>query len=160
MSDVNADQPGATAWRAIEPYWNVVNIYEGVATFLASLETVPDNVRHLLAVWWSDSEICNGGFHQFFFNSTGILAPEAVEGFRAVRLEECSRITHVAIQKFGADYPRDHAMRDAALQALLLPGQLRREWDPFYSLDDEYYAAKSRSAFYEQIDTYARVQSP
>ncbi|WP_369973953.1 DUF4375 domain-containing protein [Polaromonas sp. SP1] len=32
--------------------------------------------RHLFAVHWCQSEICNGGFMQFFANSTGVLAPE------------------------------------------------------------------------------------
>jgi hypothetical protein len=158
-SETNADRPGATAWRAIEPYWDIVNIYDGAANFLESLEAVPIQVRHLLAVWWADSEICNGGFHQLFSNSTGVLAPEAAEGFRAVGLEECFRIVRAAIERFGTEYPRDRVMRDAALQTLLLPGQRRQEWDPFTLLDEEYYAARHNSAFDEHIDAYARTHA-
>lgn len=38
----------------------------------------------MFAAHFCQSEICNGGLGQFFGNSTGGLAPEAVEGFREI----------------------------------------------------------------------------
>ncbi|WP_164468170.1 DMP19 family protein [Caulobacter vibrioides] len=48
--------------------------------FLAGFSAVPTPSKHLLATHWLQSEVHNGGFSQFFSNSTGVLAPEAVAG--------------------------------------------------------------------------------
>jgi hypothetical protein len=109
----------------------------------------------LFAVLWCDPEVCNGGFHQFFSNPTGILAPEAAAGFRAVGLHECAELLDLAIRQFGEPYPRDQSARDNRLQALERPGEERRDWDPFYELDDLYYAAREQSRFSDRVDEFA-----
>lgn len=154
--EAKEDRPGTTAWRVIEPYCEAVSIYDGRAVFLRGFEQLPEPTRHLLAVWWCDAEVCNGGFHQFFSNFTGVLAPEAAQGFRAVGLAECADLLENAMVKFGEPYPRDRAARRAALEALKRPGQKRSEWDPFGELDKRYYAARDRLGFERTIDDYAR----
>lgn len=158
MADTSSSggRPGAAAWQVIEPYWRAVSIYGGPIVFLQGFEQLPEPARHLFAVWWCDSEVCNGGFHQFFSNSTGVLAPEALEGFRATGLAECAELVDVALSKFHEPYPRAHEARHAALQAITLPGEEREQWDPFYELDDRYYAAKKRERFYQKLDEFAR----
>lgn len=155
-SSLNSDRPGAAAWRLIEPHWEAVSIYDGPIVFQEGFEKLPEPARHLFAVWWCDSEICNGGFHQFFSNSTGVLAPEALKGFRAIGLQECAELVEAAIDKFHTSYPRDRGVRHAALQAIELPGEKREQWDPFYDLDDKYYAAKERENFEGRLDEFAR----
>jgi hypothetical protein len=159
----NDERLGDAAWRVIEPYWEAVSIYDGPIAFLQGFERLPEPARHLLAVWWCDSEVCNGGFHQFFFNSTGVLAPEALEGFRATGLSEFADFVEAAMGKFEEPYPRDRKTRHAALRAIQLPGEKRKEWDPFYDLDDRYYAAKGREGrdgFYQRLDDFARRHVP
>jgi hypothetical protein len=152
----NGDRPGAAAWSLIQPHWDAVSIYDGPIAFLQEFGQLPVPARHLFAVWWCDSEVCNGGFHQFFSNPTGVLAPEALEGFRQVGLTECADLAEAAIGQFVEPYPRDGEARDAALQALERPGEQREQWDPFCDLDDRYYEAKERSRFYERLDEFAR----
>ena len=152
----NSDQRGAAAWRLIEPHWEAVSIYDGPIVFLDGLERLTEAARHLFAIWWCDSEVCNGGFHQFFSNSTGVLAPEALEGLRAIGLRECADLLEAATDKFHTPYPRDREARHAALQAIELPGEKREQWDPFYELDDRYYAAREREKIDERLDDYAR----
>jgi hypothetical protein len=152
----NAEDDGEAAWHFIEPYWDKLNIYDDAITYLSDLEMLPLPVRHLLTVWRCDSEICNGGLNQLFFNSTGILAPEAVEGFRAIGLDECSCCIDSAIRQFGELYPRDREARMLLLAGLERAGEKRAEWDPFYSLDDEYYSIKKRLGYEKLIDEYAR----
>lgn len=152
----NGDRAGAAAWQLIEPYWQAVSIYDGPIVFLDGLKQLPDASRHIFAVWWCDSEVCNGGFHQFFSNSTGVLAPEAFEGFQAVGLKECAELAKAAIGKFGEPYPRDREARQLALQSIELPGEKRGEWDPFHDLDDRYYTAKERENFYQKLDGFAQ----
>ncbi|MFT3786901.1 MAG: DMP19 family protein [Tepidisphaeraceae bacterium] len=152
----NRDQHGADAWQLIEPYWGAVSIYDGPMIFLRGFEKLPEAARHVFAIWWCDSEVCNGGFHQFFANSTGVLAPEALEGFRTVGLHDCAKLLKTALDKFGDPFPRDQEARHAALRAIELPGEKRKAWDPFFDLDDRYYIAKDRESFYERLDAFAQ----
>jgi hypothetical protein len=77
-------KPGDRYSSAIEPYWREVSIYDGPSVLARDLGRVPEAIGHLLSAHWCYSEVCNGGFHQFFYNPTGVLAPEAVTGFRAI----------------------------------------------------------------------------
>ena len=152
----DSDPPGRTAWKLIEPYWETVSIYDGPIVFLEGFEKLAQPVRHLFAVWWCNSEVCNGGFHQFFSNPTGVLATEALEGFRAIGLRAHAEVVEAAIEKFDMPYPRDRGARHAALQAMELPGEKREQWDPFYDLDERYDDAQEREEFDERLDEFAR----
>jgi len=149
------DRPGEAAWRAIEPVWESINIYGSPQEFLDGFRAVPEPVGHLFAVHWCDSEICNGGFHQFFGNSTGILAPEALDGFRAIGLSKCADLLQEALMILGYPYPRKRKARCLRLKQVERDGEERAEWDPFYELDDQYYAAKNGDGLYKTMDRYA-----
>jgi hypothetical protein len=150
-----AERPGEGYWQLVEPIWDRISIYDGPDAFLEQFGEVPREIGHLFAVHWCDSEVCNGGFHQFFTNSTGVLAPEAAAGFRAVGLEECATIVEEAMAFFGAPYPRERAVREVRLATI--PGDTREEWDPFCELDDRYYqcAQTPDDRLYRTLDAYA-----
>jgi hypothetical protein len=63
------------------------------------------------AAHFCQSEVCNGGFWQFFSNSTGVLSPEAVLGFRAIGQDGVATVVQAAIDEFGLPYPRDRTLR-------------------------------------------------
>lgn len=107
---------GKLYWTAVEPIWKKVSIYEGPATFLKQFKAVTRAQAHLLAVHWTMSEVSNGGFGQYFFNDTGVLAPEAADGFEFVGLSNGAAFVRQATAFFGADYPRERAARIAALE--------------------------------------------
>ena len=67
---------GKLSWRAIAPIWDAVSIYESPVTFLAQFASVSEAQGLLLAAYWCQSEVCNGGFHQFFLNRLGFLRPK------------------------------------------------------------------------------------
>src|SRR5829696_2343578 len=69
-------------WQVLEPYWARIDIYNGPEAFLATYGEVPPVVQILFAAHWCESEVSNGGLHQFFMNPTGVLAPEAAQAFR------------------------------------------------------------------------------
>jgi Domain of unknown function (DUF4375) len=150
------DPPGTDAWRAVHPYWTMVSIYDGPVTFLRGFEQLPEHVRHLFAIRWCDYEVCNGGFRQFLSNSTGVLAPEAADGFRAVGLDEFAELVDAAIGFFQKPFPRDRAARQEALAILDRRGTELRELDSFRELNGRYYAGKKRVTFDERLDEYAR----
>lgn len=53
-----------------------------------------------------DDEVHNGGFNQYFFNSSGQWAMEAIEGFRLIGAAERAEIVQMAVDQFFAEAPR------------------------------------------------------
>jgi hypothetical protein len=130
-------RPGDAYWEKIEPIWKEISIYDGEETFLEQLGWVQPKIGDLFAAHWCQSEVRNGGFHQFFMNSTGVLAPEAAAGFRAIGMPRSAAIVTEAMGFFATPYPRDRQARQEALDG---------EPDPFSQLDER---------FYELLDTEA-----
>jgi len=86
---------------------------------------------------WCVSEVDNGGFLQFFWNATGILAPEATGGFKEMEAAELGTIVQEAMAYFGPIYPRD---RDTRLIALGGKGLEYPKPTPFKSQDKAFYS--------------------
>ena len=118
--------------------WKTVHLAVTGEEFLRQLRAVRPALEHLYAVHWCDAELCNGGFHQFYTNPTGVLAPEAADGFEAIGLTECAALVRKTMSFFGTPYPRDQVERIGRLEAV--EGETREEWDPFFASDDAYYA--------------------
>src|SRR5262249_30868263 len=131
-----SNEPGELYWSLVEPVWGKISIYDGAKTFLRQFRAVPKYVGLLFAGHWCQSEVRNGGFHQFFWNPTGILAPEASEAYHAMGIPEWAAIVDEAMQYFGKPYPREQFDRAVPERT---PGKKREEWDPFYSLDERFY---------------------
>jgi hypothetical protein len=129
--------PGQAYWDLVEPYWLPLNEAwdEGIDQFLAKFSHAPTRVGHLYAAHWCQSEVRNGGFYQFFSNTTGLLAPEALKAFDAINLTEWTETLAAAIAYFGSVYPRERANRIAQLPAR----QRGREWDPFDQLNERFF---------------------
>ena len=151
----NTEQPGATYWSLVEPIWDSISIYDGAAIFLRDFRAARPEVGHLLAAHWCQSEVCNGGFHQFFHNSTGVLAPEALNGFRAIGLHEWARLLEEAMRFFGKPYPREQEVR---IEKLPSAAGKRENWDPFYALDEQFYdwLHAEENRFEGAADEYAK----
>jgi Domain of unknown function (DUF4375) len=104
-------------WTIVKPVWNVINIYDGPEVFRETYDSAPRNSALLFAAHFCQSEICNGGFGQFFWNSTGVLAPEAVEGFRTIGQQQIADLIEKAMSLLGSSYPRGRAERQKHLAA-------------------------------------------
>ena len=104
-------------WWKIEPYWEAVSIYDGPIVFRAGFDAIPAAAQHLFAAHWLQSEVCNGGFTQFFANSTGVLAPQAEVAFRALGMPETAALVARAMRWFGPVYPLDRKARNDQLDA-------------------------------------------
>lgn len=134
----DAQQPGDRYWSVVEPFWRAVSIYDGPDEFARQFRTLSPVARHLFAAHWCQSEVRNGGLHQFFSNSTGVLAPEALAGFRAIGLTEWAAVLAEAMRFFGEPYPREQGDRQELLAGR--HGRRREEWDPFFALDERFYS--------------------
>ena len=103
----------------------------------------------------------NGGFHQFFSNPTGVLAPEAAGAYRRLELPDLAEIVEEAMAFWGTPYPREQGDRQGRL--VWQPTTPREEWDPFFALDERFYAACGRDAdglysgtrLYDALDAFA-----
>lgn len=145
---------GDAYWSVIAPVVDSVSIYDGPDVFFYGFSQITAAQKVLLAAHWAQSEIHNGGLHQFFFNSTGVLAPEAADAFRTLGLEKCADIITSAMQFFGQTYPRDRAIRVALLEKYA--DDHGRDADPFEELDDQIYdELEETGAFEEAADRFA-----
>lgn len=137
-------------WPLIESDFDRVSIHDGPDRFLADIKNTPDWRVHLLSVHWCDSEVCNGGFDQFFYNGTGVLAPEALRGYEAIGRADLADLLRQAMTRLRHDYPRGRAARQRALK-----GGLFRKRPDFKDLDDRYYKLISEPDLYDTLDAYA-----
>lgn len=147
---------GALYWKALEPVLQSISIHDGGKVFLAQFSQVTRSQGLLFAATWCEIEVCNGGFHQFFYNSTGVLAPEAVEGLRYIGLPKAARLVVKAVRMFGKSYPRNRGERKKRLEKLLRPGEKREEWDPFFALDSKFYERDAAGDFAARADHFVR----
>jgi len=144
-------------WDLVEPVWEKVSIYDGPIVFLNQYAECPKPSRVLLAAHWLYSEVCNGGFTQFFDNGTGVLAPEAVQSYRELGMPKTAAVIEKAMAMLGTEYPRDREVRWEALEnigATFSPDSAR----PFESLDSEFYQVVETESggFLEAADQYAK----
>jgi hypothetical protein len=130
---------GIDYWSLIEPVWLQLNGSwdDGPEEFVRLFHSISPEIGHLYAAQWCQSEVCNGGLYQFFSNTTGLLAPEAVEGFRAIGAADWAKILAEAMKYFGTPYPRDREQREEFLP--VRHGRVSEEWDPFRELDKRFY---------------------
>ena len=119
----------------VDPHWKRVSIYDGAAIFLREYERTPVAPRRLLAGHWCQSEVCNGGFLQFFFNTTGVLAPEAADAYEALGLAGLASCVRRAMATLGPDYPRERHRRIEALEGRPALEDLNQEF--FVLVDNE-----------------------
>jgi hypothetical protein len=97
--------PEALAWAVIAPAYDAVSYYDGLGVLAESLRPLTPGQRALLALHGCVSEVSNGGFDQFFTNPTGILASEAVEGFRRIGAPEAADLVTRALKVFAERPP-------------------------------------------------------
>jgi hypothetical protein len=106
---------------------------EEMRTALAQLT---NGQRMSYAVEQLQMEVCNGGFDQFFFNSAGALAHDALEGLRLLQLGVFASLTERAMAFFpDGSVPRGRNKR----QDLLAAG-VSKELESA-DLDSKWYAA-------------------
>ena len=91
--------------------------------------------RHIFAVELLDMEINNGGFAQYYFNSTAESWPDALEGLKAMGASKRHNLLLETIAEFGDEEPSiDRQKRDHQLAKIV-----RKHEDPFHRQDSAWY---------------------
>ena len=70
------------------------------------IRALPPGVRAVYATWLVDAEVNNGGFNQYFFNSSGQYAGDALDGYELLGAEEYAAVMRAAIVTFEIDRER------------------------------------------------------
>jgi hypothetical protein len=140
-------------WNVLEPHFTSINIYETPGTFSASIAAVPRYVVLLYAAHMCQSEVHNGGFLQLFWNSTGIIVPEAIEAYRTIGMPSLASLVERTAQPLGAPYPLDREDRwDALLQA---SGLSETQFEAILRSEKDLYTAfakATQSLGFERLD--------
>lgn len=159
-------------WDQIEEAFEAVDIYETYDVFQQGAAKYPEWKIDILAVHWTMSETVNGGLEQYFSNSTGILAPEAVLGFQRIGKPELAAALKQAMALLGEPYPREREERAERLTVLTGGGQgheaqgfsvvpkwvakhvgMKSEQSPFEEMDE--VLARAADDVEEALDEYA-----
>jgi hypothetical protein len=166
-------------WELIEPLFALVDTGNGAGPFDVTMNQVPHSAALLFAAHMTLAEVHNGGFLQLFWNNTGVLVPEAVQGFQMIGMEATAAIVTRATLLLGSPYPREWDDRwDALLAASGRDSdELERMFKnsnnfyltfaevtsglPFDSLNQEFWhsAKNENGGFQDAATVYARLVS-
>jgi Domain of unknown function (DUF4375) len=111
-------------WSMIEPLFSAIDTGNGAERFASTSAQEPRSAVLLFAAHMTLAEVHNGGLLQLFWNETGVLVPEAIEGFKVIEMGRTAAILTRAALLLGSAYPRDRNDRwDALLVASSLESQ-------------------------------------
>lgn len=80
-----------------------------------NMESLNDEERVFYVAQLLEMEVNNGGFAQFFFNSSGMFANELVASFEKIGAKKTAEICEKAISIYGDTVPLDREEREAVL---------------------------------------------
>ena len=103
-------------WTINEPMYWTINIYGSYDDYLESAKPFTLEQRYLNAISWYFAEVNNGGHHQFFYNSTGIVWEDSLAGLRLFKMDTLADNLQSVIEYFGGSIPFDRAERWTILQ--------------------------------------------
>lgn len=103
-------------WTINEPMYWTINIYGSYDDYLESANSFTVEQRYLNAISWYFAEVNNGGHHQFFYNSTGIVWEDALAGLRLFKMDTLADNLQSVIDYFGGSVPFDREERWAILK--------------------------------------------
>ena len=98
-------------WTINEPAYWTINIYGSYDNYLESAKGFTLEQRYLNAICWYFAEVNNGGHHQFFYNSTGIVWKDALAGLRLFKMDILADNLQSVINYFGGSVPFDREER-------------------------------------------------
>lgn len=114
----------------------------------SGFESLAEEERTVYVVWWLEAEVNNGGFHQYFWNSSSDRANEALAEFEKVGAIKTAALLKSAMTiAFGDESPINRSARQALLE---INGESKLE--KLGKLDMDFYEYNEN--FYEYINRY------
>ncbi|TIP91624.1 MAG: DUF4375 domain-containing protein, partial [Mesorhizobium sp.] len=117
MSDIS--RPGELSEDDIPPSARVVEVWgapvldvlDEPSEYHRVVGAMPSAIRNVICVELLSWQVLNGGFRQYFWNSYGITAQGAIQGFRAMGLETHAELTRQACALLGESFPEERLAR-------------------------------------------------
>jgi hypothetical protein len=148
-------------WQIVEPIWEKISIYDGYDVYLEQIARYPESHINLFATHWFYAEVTNGGFHQFYYNDSGIVVDEAIRGFRALGMTHTAALIEKTTRFFAGRDIHDRDQRIKHLEAFEQQHGGRRapseQWNPFYKTDFELLVESENDGFVNAADLYAAL---
>ena len=135
-------------FAVIEPVFLSVSIYDGPAQYEEDLAKFSVEQRLVLAYHWYLSEVNNGGHDQFYYNSTGIVWPDALKAFAQIGPQEVVALIKASINRFGGN-PSLHRQERQDQMDQINPD--------FEDLDQELFKLEKQVEFDERVLDFIRV---
>jgi len=133
--------------RLYAPYYEQFNFYEGRKMWENSIKDIPLKAIHLFSIHWLHLEVYNGGFWQYFYNSTSTSYPEALEGFRAIGMPKVATIVETAAEKLGSPFPFEKEIREN----IVGPPNQRMDFD---NLDNRFYEIADTTKVFRRVPKF------
>ena len=138
----------ADLWAIIQPVWWIADIYNGPDEYERTLRQFSNAQRLMFALQWYMSEVNNGGHHQFYSNSTGIVWKDACQAFRAVDIKKGADIILESADRLGGNPALDQERRQE---------QLADHKPDFSDLDDRFYDLESNTDIEQAMLEFIRT---
>ena len=122
-------------FKVIEPVFWSVSIYDGEKQYEKDLEAFSLPQRYVFAIEWYMSEVNNGGHDQFYWNSTGIVWEDAMNGFQAIKAQINYEIIKESANMMGGNPSKNWDKRQ---------NQLEKFEPDFSTLDDRFYESEAQ----------------
>jgi hypothetical protein len=121
-----------------QPHKNLLAAYNLALAQLghSGFDDLSESDRVLVTIWGLEADVNNGGFDQYFFNSSGDHAFFAERALRLIAALKMADIVARAVALFGADgVPRDRYERQEAHEQVRVRGE-----DLLDDLDRQFYS--------------------
>jgi hypothetical protein len=135
------------AHEILDPVWWSGEIHDSVAEYERTLRPFSRQQRLFHALLWYTAEVNNGGHDQFFWNSTGIVWPDALAALEELKLVKGAAILRDAARRMGGKPSQVRTERQE---------QLDRLKPDFGDLDDRFYALKEKDDPDSAMTAYIR----
>ena len=124
---VTSDLSGGIGELSIDDIWEIDDSFTLVnemgyylsekCDFGDNIKCLSDAERTIYVVYTLECEVNNGGFAQYFFNSSGNLGNELCAAFEKIGATENAEICAKATDVFGDNYPTDRSKRQDIMMA-------------------------------------------
>jgi hypothetical protein len=111
------------------------NFENGEPYTLEKISKLTKGQQAVFSTWWIEAEVNNGGFNQFYFNSSGQFAEMAKIGFKTIGAEKFSDLTKRANKIYIENKQRLEEFDDGTMESF---SESYKD-NPLNDLDTEFY---------------------
>jgi hypothetical protein len=108
---------------------------DGEQYTLDKISELTNGQKAIFSTWWLEAEVNNGGFNQFYFNSSGQFAEMAEVGFMTIGAEKFSELTKRANKIYSENKQRLEEFDDGTMESF---SESYKD-NPLNDLDTEFY---------------------